>query len=386
MASGNNGNSNRSDGKQAEKKGKKTNPNRRHRLYLMNVIMLCLVTLASLAGAFYSLSIRMEAQEEMASLQAELDSIVGDNKTLYTAEEVAAAEEEAREEGAQEERSQILMQIQSDMQSGGSTASMLRSLFSDDIVVVSGGKYYFYPVDDSLAKNTYGSEDFALTEDGRLYYSGSDAVRVQNGIDISAVDGEVDWSAVSEDDITFVMVDAGERLAADSEDGEAGDIVDDEMLAENISGASEAGLGVGVFWTLGAASAEEAEEEAQHYVELLEDSKAGISSYAAVRLNVPSDTDRTAGQGRDDWTEYITIFCRTLEDAGYAPLIYGNLASFVMMLNLDELEEYGWSRWLSNSGSSLYFPYEFTMWQYSTSGAVQGISTEVSLNVLLTQG
>lgn len=367
----------------SDKKSKKMNPARKRRLYLMNIIGLCVVTLVSLAAAGYEILQLIETRSEVLALQEELDALAGEEKTLYTQEELDSALEEAREEGAETERGQILMQIQSDMQSGTSTAAMLRSLFPDDVVVVSGGKYYFYPVLEEVAANSYSSDDFSLTEDGRLSVSESGGIRVQNGIDVTEDVGEVDWGAVSEDDISFVMVRAGERLAADTTDAEAGELVTDLLLEENIRGASDAGLTVGVFWTLGAVSVEEAGEEADYLVELLSDSQSSITGYVAVRLSVPAETDRTAGQGRADWTEYVTVFCETLEEAGYTPMIYGNLASFVMSLDLEELEPNGWARWISNSGASLYFPYEFAMWQYSTEGTVQGISTEVSLNAIL---
>ena len=369
----------------SDKKSGKINAPRRHRLYLLNILGMCAVTLISLAAAWYFLLQRTQLQTELTLAQEELETLSAQAQSLYTADEMEEAREEARQEGEENGRSQILMQIQSDMQSGTSTASMLRNLFSDDIVVVSGGKYYFYPLLETVGHNSFSSDDFTLTEDGRLSYSGTDEIRVINGIDVSGDSGDIDWEAVSEDDISFVMVEAGERLAADSDAASAGDLWDDETLSGNIEAASAAGLTVGVYWTLGAASAEEAGEEAEHLVDLLADNKSDITGYVAVRLSVPSETDRTAGQGRADWTEYVTIFCSTLEEAGYTPLIYGNLASFVMSLDLEDLETYGWARWVSNSGASLYFPYTFDMWQYSTEGTVQGISTEVSLNAMLIQ-
>ena len=364
----------------SKERSKRMNPNYKRFLYFVNLLVMSAVTIAALAASIYMLGKQLSAEEENALLQARLDAIQGEDKSLYTAEEVEREIEEAREEGAEAERSQILLQIQSDMASGNSTASMLRKLFSDDLVVVSGGKYYFYPIDDELGRNTYSSEDFALGEDGRLSYTGSGQVHLQTGMDVSSASGDIDWETVSEDDITFVMVDAGGRLTADSDEGDAGDLAEDEMFTENITGAAAAGLGTGAFWNLGATSEDEALEEADVLLELLSDVKSSITLPVAVCVNVPAETDRTSGQGRADWTGYVTIVCEALEEAGYQPMIYGNLASFVMMLDLEELEPYGWSRWISNTGASLYFPYEFSLWEYSTSGAVQGVSTEVTLN------
>lgn len=376
-------NSNHSKGEQTQKRG--INPNYKRFLYLANIILLCVITLIALGFAFHFLIQKQEVDEENVQLEALVDQLEGEDKVLYTQEEVEEEIALAKEEGAQEERGQILMQIQRDMESGASTATMLRSLFSEDIVVVSGGKYYFYPVLDSIALNSYDADDFTLTEDGRLSYSGDEMLRIETGMDISSDDGEIDWAAASEDDITFVMVDAGSRLVADSEEGDAGEIMDDASFLENVAGAVEVGLSCGVMWTLGATSEGEATEEAEHLILLLDEVKSSISYPVAVCVNVPQETDRTVELDRAQWTQNLEVFCSALEEAGYTPMIYGTLASFVMMLDLEELEEYGYQRFISNIGSSLYFPYEFTMWQYSTTGAVQGITTEVHLDARIVE-
>lgn len=360
------------------KERKPFGPGTRQFWYLMNMIILCCITLLSLAAAVAFLLRARDAVTESASLQSELDAVKGSAKTLYTEDEVSSRESQARDAGATAEKRKILMQIQSSMESGGSTASMLRSLFSEDIVVVNGGKYYFYPILNAVKRNSFQQDDFSLTDDGRLQYTGSGQVTLQSGINVSEENGDIDWQLVSEDDVSFAMICAGGRKNDDS--GES-NVFEDKNLADNVNGAAEAGLHVGIYYILDLSKKDEVQKEAEDLVQRLDAYQNKISYPVALWVNAPSEEDRQAHQSKTDWTDYVNSFCEVLEDAGYEPMIYGNLASFVMMLNIENLENY--DKWIANTGASLYFPYRFSMWQYSSAGTVHGISTEVGLDVSL---
>ena len=60
-------------------------------------------------------------------------------------------------------------------------------------------------------------------------------------------------------------------------------------------------------------------------------------------------------------------------------MIYGNLKTFFIMLDMEQLTMY--DKWFAQYDTSVYFPYEFKIWQYSESGTIDGISTDVDLNV-----
>ncbi len=351
-------------------------------LYQCNIIFLCTVTLLALAAAGFAFHQAGQATREKQELADELDLLKGSTKTLYTRSEVEKKEKTARAEGEEDARKDLLMQIQSAMESGGSTASMLRGLFSDDIVVVSGGKYYFYPILKGVERNSFQSEDFSLTDDGRLQYSGENKIHLQSGIDVSEKNGDINWSLVAEDDVAFAMICGGGRTASER-NGEEAVIKEDERLEDNIAGAAEAGLHVGVYYVLGETTEDEAKAAAEKLASRLESCQDKIDYPVAVWVNMPQE-DENAGVGKSTWTDCVAAFCDTIEAAGYEPLIYGNLASFVMNLNIDTLEGYG--KWIANTGAGLYFPYRFSMWQYSTTGTVQGIANEVGLDVSLAEG
>lgn len=136
------------------------NPNRDRTLYLINVIILCLMTLAALCACFFIFLRYRKASRDLSAVKKQIAAIEGKDKTLYTADELESRVAGAKVQVASQTRSEILMQIQSSLESGNSTAAILRGIFPDDIVVVSGGRYYFYPVLSGLAANGFRSSDF----------------------------------------------------------------------------------------------------------------------------------------------------------------------------------------------------------------------------------
>ena len=68
-----------------------------------------------------------------------------------------------------------------------------------------------------------------------------------------------------------------------------------------------------------------------------------------------------------------------LKEAGYTPMIYGNLKTFMLLLNIEELEEY--DKWFAYYDDMYYFPYDFKIWQYTNKGKVSGIKGDVDLNI-----
>jgi GH25 family lysozyme M1 (1,4-beta-N-acetylmuramidase) len=50
-----------------------------------------------------------------------------------------------------------------------------------------------------------------------------------------------------------------------------------------------------------------------------------------------------------------------------------------MMLDMTQLEEY--DKWFAQWRFPIYFPYQHTIWQYSSTGKVNGISGDVDMNI-----
>ena len=339
----------------------KSNSNHRKVFYFLNILFMCMITAASLAMTVI-LFVRLERLRNEEKVEG----------TVYTDGQI----EKIRYEAAQQERNRILLDIQSSFESGNSTISMLRDLFPGDLVVMWEGRYYFYPVDRNLHTNPFSATDFKLVENGGMEYIGEDPkVKVNRGVDVSSLNGEIDWTKVSEDRIAFAMI----RAAVRNSDGE---LERDELFEENMKGAKSVGIRTGCYVDLDAASEEDAGKIADFVLEHLGMTQQEMGAPIAVRVQIPDNSSSLSGHTREEWTQGVKAFCSKIKKAGYEPVIYANTAAFHMLLNMSELEEF--DKWIADYGDYLYFPYKFRCWQYSLKGTVDGIEGDVALDLSVT--
>ncbi len=336
----------------------KSNPNHKRVFYFLNILFLCVITVASLVMAVI-LFVRLERLKSEKKVEG----------TVYTDGQI----EKIRFEAKHSERNRLLLDIQSSFESGNSTISMLRDLYPDDLVVMWEGRYYFYPVNKKLQMNPFSGMDFTLGEKGNMEYTGANEfVKVSRGIDVSSLNGEINWDRVAEEQIAFTM----NRAAVRNADGE---LETDERFAENMSGAKSVGIRTGCYVDLDVDSEKAAEEIADFVISNLGMSQQEMGAPVAVRVQIPDHSSSLSGQTREGWTQSVRAFCARIEKAGYDPVIYANTAAFNMLLNMSELEEY--DKWIADYGDYLYFPYKFRCWQYSIKGTVDGIEGDVALDL-----
>lgn len=78
--------------------------------------------------------------------------------------------------------------------------------------------------------------------------------------------------------------------------------------------------------------------------------------------------------------EVAAAFCDRIKEAGYTPMIYGNTAYYMSKIDYEKIaSDYG--IWLAQYYKTPFFPYSFSMWQYTASGTVDGIDGQVDLNL-----
>lgn len=360
-------------------KNRKNNPNRRHTGYLINVIILCVVALAAVGTAGF-LGYRLkQAYSQIDAFGREVTADEGEGKVYWTKEEVDDKVGIAEKRSSEREHNAVLQQIQSSLESGESTLAMLRKLFPEDLVIRNGEKYYFYRVAEDTRLNGFGAGDFQKDDNGWLQYKGKETdITTENGIDVSSSNGEIDWNRAKDDGVEFAYVSLGGR----NEKGETGE---DSMFAVNTAAASAAGIRTGASFRLSVVSDQEAAEDADFVKAYLDENaaKLGISPDmpVAVKVNVPEPGTRAFGQSQEQWTSHVQTFCRALSSDGYTPMIYGNINTFTMQLDIRGIEEY--DKWVADSDLSLYYPYDFIYWQYSSKGWVNGVDGDVSLDVMV---
>ncbi len=290
----------------------------------------------------------------------------------YSEAQVQDMIDTAATDAARQKEEEILGEVKGMMESGEGASAMLRALYPDEIVVAANSRYYFFPILDTLKHHSYIKEQFILNEDNILEYVMDEEVVSKKGIDVSRYQEKIDWEKVAGDGVDYAFIRLGIRGATE------GKLILDERYEDNMEGALENGIRTGVYFFTQALNKEEAVEEAEF---VLENLKGYDISYPIVLdvEEVTTKNPRTKDMEKQDWTDVCIAFCERIKEAGYTPMIYGNLKTFLLMLDMEQLEAY--EKWFAYYQTPLYFPYEFSIWQYTSTGKVAGIGTDVDLNI-----
>lgn len=293
-------------------------------------------------------------------------------KLLYGEEEMEALLNEARMDASASGREELLDEIRTSFEDGSSVLETLRPYYPDDIVLASGGAYHFVPIMDTLAQNDYVQENLNILESGEYQYLLDEEVVSRKGIDVSSHQGTIDWQRVAGDGVEFAFIRAAYRGYG------TGKLVEDEQFDANMSGAIAAGIEVGVYVYTQAVNEEEILEEAALAIE----KASAYTDSCVIVVDVEKGTDSSARMNAlspEERTALVQLFCDTVEAAGYKPMIYFNLEMSILMLNIEELEDY--DKWFAAYTDTFYFPYAYDVWQYSEAGTVDGINGNVDLNI-----
>ena len=220
-------------------------------------------------------------------------------------------------------------------------------------------------------KNPYGKLDFQY--EGR--YLGCIKAGTMPGIDVSYYQGNIDWKKVKESGIEFAIIRIGYRGY-----GQEGKLVEDKLAYQNLQGALDAGLKVGVYFFSQAITVEEALEEADFVLKRIKN--YDITMPVVFDWEYISEEARTANMDARTLTDCYLAFCGKIEEAGYTPMPYFNTYQSRSLMHLTELEDYPF--WLALYSDRMTFPYRIEMWQYTDSGKVPGIEGLVDLNLMFT--
>lgn len=347
-------------------------------ILVMTGCLLVLVLVTYVAGILYSWIDRKfqnNANDLAAAAEAgsQTEESTQEVVKTYTQEEVDALIAEAKQQAEDEEENKILSGIRDGLTSGTTMVETLRPYYPNELVVVSNGTFNFVPIRDDLQKNDYVLENLNILEDGEVQYMQDGQVVSHKGIDVSKHQGNIDWTKVAADGVEFAFIRVGLRGY-----GTEGKLVEDEYFEQNVKGALQAGIKVGVYFYSQAITDEELLEEANLVLEK-------VKPYN-IELPIVFDVEKVSGgKGRanelsvEERTRLTALFCQTIQYAGYKPMIYHNMEMGTLMLDLGQLEQY--DKWFAYYNDDLYYPYAYKVWQYSEKGAVDGINEEVDLNI-----
>lgn len=291
---------------------------------------------------------------------------------VYTQEEVDSMVTAAVTNAIDNADSELLQILQSRLENGDGTMTILRDLYPEHVVMLDSGQYYFLPLQEDLAMNTYIDENFIAEENGMVSYQEGGEVLTRKGIDVSKYQGEIDWEAVKNDGIDYAIIRVGIRGYSE------GGILEDEFFRQNIEGAIANGIPVGVYFFTQAVNEAEALEEADFVIGMLQGYELTYPVYLDIE-DVKKESCRTNGLTVEERTNNAKVFLERIREAGYEPALYGNMKSFLLMVDLASLEQY--DKWFAGYTLPIYYPYEYKMLQYSEKGKVAGIPAAVDINI-----
>ena len=167
-----------------------------------------------------------------------------------------------------------------------------------------GGKVYYFTAEGNAvtgeqviqgARYNFASDGSLVTGNGSF------------GIDVSKWNGTIDWTAVKNSGVSYVIIRSGYRGSSQ------GTLVEDPKFSANIKGATAAGLKVGIYFFTQAVDEREAVEEASM---VLEQVRNYAISYP-IFLDVEASGGRADSISRETRTAVCRAFCQTIQSAGY---------------------------------------------------------------------
>lgn len=228
------------------------------------------------------------------------------------------------------------------------------------------GKLYYFKADGTkvTGEQVIQGAKYAFASDGSLV-TGSGAL----GIDVSKWNGTIDWTAVKNSGVNYVIIRCGYRGSSQ------GTLIEDPKFTTNIKGATAAGLKVGVYFFTQAVDEREAVEEASMVIEQIKNYKISYPVF----LDVESSGGRADSISKETRTAVCKAFCQTIQNAGYTAGIYANKTWLEKKIDADALSAY--KIWLAQYASTPTYTGRYDLWQYRSTGRVTGISGDVDMNL-----
>lgn len=188
------------------------------------------------------------------------------------------------------------------------------------------------------------------------------------GIDVSKWQGDIDFQAVKNDGCSFVIMRIGTYYDEYAEDA---------YFRSNFEAAKAAGLDVGVYIYTTANTEEEIRDNARWISQTLDGEKLdfpvvfdweSFSNFQQYEMSI------------NDLNYYFECFADELSSLGYSAMLY----SSKNFLNNFWYEHEDYPKWLAHYTSETDYTGEYSMWQLTCYGRIDGIAGDVDFNILYT--
>ena len=189
----------------------------------------------------------------------------------------------------------------------------------------------------------------------------------KKGIDVSEFQGKIDWEKVKNDGIEFAILRCGYGMDFSNQD--------DVEYERNANECERLGIPYGVYLMSYANTVEKARSEAKHVLRLIEGRKISLGVWHDIE-----DNGTSGAINKETLTNIINTFCNTIKNAGHRVGVYANLNW--LENKIERIIRDNYDIWVAQYYSKCEYEGKYIMWQHTSSGKVNGISTNVDMNIL----
>ena len=188
----------------------------------------------------------------------------------------------------------------------------------------------------------------------------------EKGIDISSWQGKPNYEKIKNDGVTFIIARIGYGRDSNQKDS---------SFEYNYEQCHKYGIPMGIYLYSYADSEERAKDEARTCLKWLNGRKLELPIFFDIEAN------SVAYLSKDKLTSICKAFCSVIEEAGYWAGVYANLYWLTSKLHGAELSN-RYVVWVAQYNSHCNYTNAYSIWQYSSSGSVNGISGRVDMDWL----
>lgn len=188
------------------------------------------------------------------------------------------------------------------------------------------------------------------------------------GIDVSKWQGDIDFNAIKEAGVEFIIIRVGGTRGTNKE------YFVDETFEQNIKKANELGIDVGIYFYSYANSNEHAKRDAKWVIEQIKPYK----------VTLPIAFDWENWNSFNDYnlsffglTDMAHTFLDTIKEAGYEGLLYSS-KNYLERIWLPTK----YDTWLAHYTTKTNYEGDYKFWQLCDDGRVDGINGAVDIDIL----
>ena len=207
-----------------------------------------------------------------------------------------------------------------------------------------------------------------VKENGVIYNGVGDPIpnAISKGIDVSEWQGNIDWNRVRNTDVEFAIIRCG--FAGNYSK------YDDKKFVRNVKECQRLGIPFGVYLYSYAQDVEDAKDEANHTLRLLQGLNLSYPVFYDLEENSVMST-----VSKSTIAKVAETYVSMIKAAGYNCGVYANLYWFNNYLTDPYFDSV--MKWVAQYNVECNYQKYYSMWQGTSSGYVDGIAGNVDINV-----